>query len=165
VKTLHLDKVDSTQSIAASFLNYNSVNEILILADVQTKGRGRLNERSWISVNENFHGSFVISLEKLCISENSVSMLNDICLKIIKDFLDNEAVSIKTPNDVLIDGKKVAGVLIEVQKKHAIIGIGINVKHSPLPTSTSILQSFKRDVSLKEIAQFISDRILSISFV
>lgn len=131
---------DSTQNVAASLIN-NGVEDILILADSQEQGRGRMNERSWQSPKGNFYGSFIVNLSVLGLKKNSVSLLNFLSLNIIKNFIEIESGQspvIKPPNDILVNGLKIAGVLIEIQFPIGIIGIGLNTKISPLPTSIKI---------------------------
>jgi BirA family biotin operon repressor/biotin-[acetyl-CoA-carboxylase] ligase len=127
----------------------NHIFDILIRADVQTSGRGRLNKRIWVSENGNFHGSFII---KLGIKENSITILNDLLLNIIKNFIDyqKQIAKIKYPNDILINNRKVAGVLVEVCYPYAVMGIGFNIKTSPIENSTNI-----PNVSAKELIEFI----------
>lgn len=155
MRILHFDSVDSTQDVAAEFLT-NSVDDLLILADIQFGGRGRLNERTWISMPGNFHGSFIVDIESLGLRENSVILLNTISLKIIQSFIQpktNQNVTIKFPNDVLIEGLKIAGVLIEIYFPKAIIGIGLNTAIAPLENST------KLDLDNIQFANFFYEKI------
>ncbi len=155
MRILHFDSVNSTQDIAAKFLA-NSIDDLLILADVQTNGRGRLNERTWISTFGNFHGSFIIDIENLGLEENSVTLLNTISLKIIQNFIQqktNQKVTIKFPNDILIEKLKISGVLIEIYFPKAIIGIGLNTSIAPLKNS------IKLDLDNIQFANFFYEKI------
>lgn len=155
MRILHFDIADSTQNIAASLID-NEVENILILADTQTQGRGRLNERSWQSPKGNFYGSFIVNLSTLGFLENSVSSLNSLSLNIIKNFIEIESGQspiIKPPNDILVNGLKIAGVLIEIQFPIGIIGIGLNTKISPLPTS------IKLDLDNNKFADFFYNQL------
>ncbi|MDR1332888.1 MAG: hypothetical protein LBJ69_00570 [Holosporales bacterium] len=145
-----------------------SSSDVAILADVQTAGRGRLNSRTWISVPGNFHCSYIINLERRGVSESCTAELTSTTLNSIRQLLLGllerregsgagqkrivpADISIKQPNDVLIRGRKVAGVLVEVYYPYAIIGVGINTTSAPLPTSTCILDELSVQVDNREI--------------
>ncbi len=159
MKILHFDIVDSTQNIANNLIN-NKIENILILADLQTAGRGRLNSHTWISGFGNFMGSFVVNIKNM--KENSPALLVDYTLSIISDFITTKSGAVpqvKAPNDVLVNNKKIAGVLVEIQFPYAIIGIGFNTINSPLPTSTNFLSEFNIAVSHQEFAHFINNKL------
>jgi BirA family biotin operon repressor/biotin-[acetyl-CoA-carboxylase] ligase len=136
---------------------------MLIMADIQTGGRGRLNERVWQSPFGNFHGSFIIDIGK-SIRRNATAVLNGICLKAIRDTIvgisSKAMVDIKKPNDIMIADKKVAGVLIEVVFPYAVIGIGINTKVTPLETATNLHEEFGIDISNRELAIAVYEAIV-----
>ena len=140
---IHFEKINSTQDYALNIINNSNIQEdILITANVQTEGRGRLKQRKWCSEYGNFHGSFIINIEKLGISINNVSILNSLIMRSIFEFLnsilENNLIKIKLPNDIYYNNKKLAGVLIEVVYPFAIIGIGINIYTAPLDISISL---------------------------
>lgn len=108
----------------------NEVN--LIIAESQTKGKGT-NGRVWISnINEN------ILMTMIFYPKNTIKELDGITYKIaemiklaIKD-LYNIELTIKLPNDLLLNGKKICGILTEssIQRndiKYLLVGIGFNV--------------------------------------
>ena len=78
---------------------------------------------------------------------------------VIKEFCINKKISFKRPNDILLNGKKVCGILQEVitlnKKKFLIVGVGINVISSPNITNkykaTNILLETKKRVNNKEL--------------
>jgi len=127
----------------------------VILADEQTAGKGRL-ERVWLSPRGNIALSVILypSLSYL----PSLIMLASLAVVHSIEAATGLKSQIKWPNDVLIDGRKVCGILIEsnVQGstvKYAIIGIGINVNlrladfPEILPIATSLSDELGRDVS------------------
>ena len=104
---------------------------ILITAETQTKGRGRLG-RNWISKKGNLFMSQVFIPE---IKISDLVFISSLCVSgTIVKFASNLKVNIKWPNDVLINGKKFCGILIEKENDAVIIGIGINLTNSPLDT-------------------------------
>lgn len=159
LKLIILEEVGSTNDFAKSVLEEGQfIEDTLIIAKTQTSGRGRLNGRTWVSQSGNFHGSYVINIEKLGLSENDVAILNSLTLLSIQDELDKfnlskENITIKYPNDILINGKKIAGVLIEILYPHAIIGIGINVCVSPIERATDIKSEFNIHVDLMKLGE------------
>ena len=141
-ETLWLDEVESTNSFLAERTNFGSA---LALSWNQTGGRGRLG-REWVSPAS---GSLALSValwphlvpqpltpEWL----GSVSLLTGACLAdAIRPHLA-EPVRIKWPNDVLIGGKKVAGILGEVSGSgRVVMGVGLNVSlaEAELPTENA----------------------------
>jgi BirA family biotin operon repressor/biotin-[acetyl-CoA-carboxylase] ligase len=138
------DELPSTNDAALEFVQ-NKPCSFLILGRNQTKGRGRLKSRTWISDVENFQGSFIVDLVSLCFPERNSSDLNYYALKsvqqTIRSLCDKEPV-LEAPNDLLINNKKVAGILVEISWPYAVIGVGLNTKVSPLETSTDLFSEF-----------------------
>ena len=136
----HFYRVDSTNAFALRLIAHDRkvADGALILAEAQTAGRGRLG-RSWHSEPENgLYLSMVLrpkippSLAPLFTLAAAVAMHNAVERDTRLD------VDIKWPNDLLTGGRKISGILGEVQAEvdrvHAlIIGIGVNVNHSSFP--------------------------------
>jgi len=114
----------STQDVARSF----APRRALVVADQQTAGRGRLG-RQWLSVP----GAAVLMSvcwpsEGMGATHDRVSMLVGVAVaQAVERLLPGVRVRLKWPNDVMIDGRKLAGILIEAAKGAYIIGIGLNV--------------------------------------
>ena len=127
----HLEEIDSTNAYALR--NFADLkDQTLIIADRQTKGRGRRG-RSWISpANENLYASFVIKDFPFPVSHASWigSLATLECLKIFASVLK---FWLKWPNDIFCDSRKIAGLLSEVKTDNhnrplgIIIGIGVNL--------------------------------------
>lgn len=131
----YFDTVSSTQDKAIELLNSDKVSLFdIIIAKNQTKGRGQ-HGKTWISDTGNLFSTFIlpyVSIQKT--QELSISIayiLKDIFEKLscIKNF------SVKPPNDVYLNCKKVSGVLIETHDQYVLVGIGVNIKSAPLETS------------------------------
>ncbi len=111
---IYLKKVDSTNEFSKTLID-RGYKKCVILADIQTKGKGRLG-RCWIS---NYGGLyFSIIDEPLYIYPILIPVCIIETLKLGR---------IKFPNDIIVKNKKLSGVLIENYKNRAIIGVGINV--------------------------------------
>jgi BirA family biotin operon repressor/biotin-[acetyl-CoA-carboxylase] ligase len=125
-RVIELGKVESTQDEARRLAGSGAPNHTVLIADSQTSGRGRRG-RNWVSPSGNLHCSILLrGIER----PHELSFVVGLA---VADALDAHAagVALKWPNDVLIDGAKVAGILIEMEGQAAIVGIGINLAHHP----------------------------------
>lgn len=131
VTQIHLEKVNSTNTYAKENYSHFDLGEITrITADEQTAGRGRFT-RSWISPKgENIYLTYFFTMDKKVMDLNNLAQI--LSLSITK-LLNKCGLSphIKWPNDVLVNGKKIAGILcetIDLQDRFGVIlGTGINV--------------------------------------
>ncbi len=143
-KFLHYKKVKSTNSVAIKKIKQN-VKSGVIIADNQTCGRGQFGKK-WISYPGNIFLSIFFSVHN-GISLKKINTLN--CLIIKKAILKfiKIKISIKKPNDLLINKKKFAGILQETitkdNKKFLIVGIGINLIKSPTIKNYQTTNIFK----------------------
>jgi len=132
LKKYYFKKVMSTNNIALRLVK-NGKSSGAILSELQTEGRGQRGNR-WISRKGNlfmtvfFEVSNKLTLKK--ITQLNLSIIKRIILKITKTY-----VCVKFPNDILINKKKICGILQEIvfknNRKFIIIGIGINIVNSP----------------------------------
>ena len=114
-----------------------NINNLCLSADNQTDGYGRRNAK-WFSYKGNIHLSILVK-PKCSINEvNQLSFMTSISLgDTLKKIKSNINIKYKWPNDILLNKKKIAGVLIETSShinkkiKWVIIGIGLNIKKSP----------------------------------
>ena len=128
----YFDEIDSTNIKAKELAEQGYPNGTLVVADQQVSGRGRRG-RSWESPSGT--GIFMTLMLKPEIKPNNASMLTLVAAlavaKAIKDVTGLDA-QIKWPNDIVINGKKICGILTETSAQfdyinHIAIGIGINV--------------------------------------
>ena len=125
-------KVESTNNVALRLIKQGNQRGI-ILSDQQTKSKGQ-RKNNWISIKGNLFLSVFFEISK----KISLSKIINLNLKIIKKIIYkkiNTLILIKKPNDILINKKKVCGILQETifmqNRKYLIVGIGINVSSSP----------------------------------
>ncbi|MDX1949454.1 MAG: biotin--[acetyl-CoA-carboxylase] ligase [Rickettsiales bacterium] len=123
--------LDSTNEEAKRILQSQkniSLHKNIIIANSQTAGKGRY-EREWISEEGNLFASFIFDVSK----ENSPQNFSYFFALAIAKLLENLGLLpvIKWPNDVLIDDKKICGILLEKQGDFLICGVGLNIKSSP----------------------------------
>ena len=97
-----------------------------LVADVQTAGRGRMG-RQWQSPGGNFYGSTMVMLRPGDPPSSALSLAAGLGLFVA---VGNPA-RLKWPNDLLIDGAKVAGILLERQGDAVVMGFGINIASAP----------------------------------
>lgn len=126
-KVISFDKIPSTQTYAYDMIaDGRGGDHIAILADAQSAGRGRY-KRTWISHHGNLYVSFIYNCE-----ERDARLSYAVGVAIAETLIAFGVVpTIKWPNDILIDDKKVSGTLIEYSGRFVIVGIGINIKTNP----------------------------------
>jgi BirA family biotin operon repressor/biotin-[acetyl-CoA-carboxylase] ligase len=136
----HFYSVDSTNEFALRLIAHgrNVPDGTLILAESQTAGRGRLG-RSWHSEPET--GLYLSLVLRPQISPGFAPLFTLGCAVALHHAIERQTsldVDIKWPNDLLVNGRKVAGILAEIQadldRIHVlVIGVGLNVNHTTLP--------------------------------
>ena len=142
----HFEEVDSTniKAIEIARSKFDS-NYSVVIADKQSAGKGRLN-RVWESPRGNLYFSLILqnsALDKLFLEKiNQIGMLSILAMQqaiieLATNYnLASKNILIKWPNDLLINGKKFSGMLMESEInqdicKFLIIGIGININSYP----------------------------------
>ena len=133
---LIFDKLDSTSSEAKKIIDAgNAEHGLIIWAKEQIKGKGR-GDKIWHSYNGNLTMSVIIKLTK---NFANYSLYPFIIAIAIKEALEKEGVyglRFKWPNDILLNHKKIAGILLESKIKWSeenflICGIGLNIANYP----------------------------------
>lgn len=126
-KLISFDKIPSTQDYAHDLIAQKKVSEkTVVTALAQSAGRGRYR-RTWVSHHGNLYASFIFRS-----AERDPRLSYAVAVAIAETLIHfGMNPQIKWPNDVLIDGKKISGVLIEYAQNFVIIGIGINIKTCP----------------------------------
>ncbi len=127
------ETIDSTNTFGISLVRQNTISGTLILAEEQTQGKGRLG-RNWVSSKGLGLWFSLILEEKKLAKKPLLSMLFAASLTKVLRELNLEA-SVKWPNDVLVNRKKVCGILAQTTSNSdsVVIGTGINVNHETLP--------------------------------
>jgi len=157
---LHYPTTPSTMDAAKQAIREGAAEGTVIIADHQTAGRGRLG-REWLSPLDSGILLSIILYPKL---EQLPRLTIAACLAVAQSIekVSGLEPTIKWPNDVLIAGKKVSGILIESDAhgdrvNYAIVGIALNVNLDPttIPeiseTATSLKQMLGRKVSRREV--------------
>ena len=161
-KIVYLERIDSTNEVAKRMIEDGSAKDgMLIIAEEQTKGKGRMGRR-WISEKgKNLLFSLILMP---FIKKDFVFALNmALSLSFIEEIGEEFGINaqIKWPNDIYIRGKKLSGILTEffLERdliRYAIVGMGINVNWSPkgkdlLYPTTSIAEEVGKEVEREPI--------------
>lgn len=164
----YYDVIDSTNIRAKELAEEGHPGGTLVVADRQEAGRGRRG-RSWDSPSGT--GIFMTLLLKPDMNPNHASMLTLVAAmavaRAISKCADTEAL-IKWPNDIVIGGKKICGILTEMSAQfdfinHIVIGIGINVHNEHFPeeiaeTAGSILLQTGKRIRRAELIEQILEQ-------
>ena len=126
-KMLSFDKIPSTQDYAHDLIaEGKATDKTVVVAQAQSAGRGRY-KRTWVSHHGNLYASFIYK-----VYERDPKLSYAVAVAIAETLISfGLKPQIKWPNDVLIEGKKISGVLIEYARNFVIVGIGINIKTCP----------------------------------
>ena len=166
----HYKKIKSTQQLAISFAETNINNEdgTVIVADEQDEGMGR-RKKKWASPIGGLWMSLIIKPKIEFAKINMISVISAISVCEAINDISQLKTNIKWPNDILINEKKLAGILINTSINnnkidYIVIGIGINIKvdiakielsigpNNILPSEVTSLQN---EIKGKRIDRFI----------
>lgn len=158
---LYFKEVTSTQEIAKQMAQEKLPNGSIVLTDFQTQGRGT-KDRKWIASKEKN-----IMMTLVLYPNTNISQLEGITIKIAQSIqtaieeLYGYELTMKEPNDLLLNGKKIAGILTQsVSQKEQVtnlyIGIGFNVNEINFPEelqtiATSLRKEYHKEFEREEI--------------
>ncbi|MEM3622562.1 MAG: biotin--[acetyl-CoA-carboxylase] ligase [Candidatus Bathyarchaeia archaeon] len=173
-KILFLHEIGSTNDLAKEMANYRASEGTIAIAETQIAGRGRL-DRQWFSPKGGLYFS-VILRPKVTVKE-SVGLIFVASLAVAKVLHETYGLHAETkwPNDVLVNGRKVCGILSETKTKgekvdYVVIGLGINAnvdveKKFPeeLKTvATSLANELGKKVRLGELFKLLLEKLDSL---
>ncbi|MCJ7543881.1 MAG: biotin--[acetyl-CoA-carboxylase] ligase [Phycisphaerae bacterium] len=165
---LCFNEVDSTNNVARDAARQKHADGLAVLAESQRKGRGRLGRR-WISpAGTNVLMSVLLIDRGERLAHEAVTIVAGLAVAEGVDQLLNLFCGLRWPNDVLIDGRKAAGVLVELSAapsgRAVVVGIGINTNACP-PASrlaapaTSLAERVGEPVERIEVARAVLRRL------
>jgi BirA family biotin operon repressor/biotin-[acetyl-CoA-carboxylase] ligase len=156
-----LSEVESTNTYLSDKFSFEkNHNGMLLWVDNQTKGRGQ-NQNIWISEkSKNLTFSFIVFPSKLEVYKQ-FSISKFVCVALC-EFLSkyHKNVKIKWPNDIYVDDKKIAGILIEnsvIGKNifNSVIGVGMNINQTEfaknIPNPISLFQITNKEYELEDL--------------
>tara|TARA_B110001452_G_scaffold263882_1_gene266002 strand:+ start:906 stop:1463 length:558 start_codon:yes stop_codon:yes gene_type:complete len=134
LKKFNYKIVNSTNNSAIRIIKTSNVKSGMVIAEKQIKGRGQYG-KTWTSYKGNLFVSIFFPIDKINLTLKDLTKINCLLVrKLISNFYKGK-IYFKPPNDLLIDKKKITGILQETCLKSAetfiIIGIGINLIRSP----------------------------------
>lgn len=151
----------STNDIAKTLCNENKGRGALVVSDCQTGGKGRLG-RSFCSPKGT--GIYFSAVYELRGDEKNLDILSSLAGLAVRDSIYNIYnidAKIKWPNDILVEDKKLCGILCEIvninsKPKYVIVGIGVNVEKQELPdelayTAVSIGDLYEGELDHNEL--------------
>lgn len=165
---IHLKSVESTNSYAAELLRQNKQQEGTVVCSFnQTSGRGQRGNIWQVEPNKNatfsiiYYPVFLKPDEQFMLTKAISVGLAGLVTELLNCFEKKYEVKIKWPNDIYVDGKKIAGILIENTLadgiiKTSIIGIGLNVNQivfGDISNATSLAQLSEENYHLESIVE------------
>ncbi len=159
-RIIHVGSVSSTQDLARVEAAEGALEGTVVVAEEQIAGRGRLG-RSWVSPpGANLYVTLVLrpSRERMRV----LSMVVPLAVSQAVEDTTGLSPRIKWPNDLLVEGRKLAGVLIDTEisgqtLQYALVGVGLNVNLDALAVpeistiATSLRQHLGREISREEV--------------
>ena len=156
----YYDEITTTMEFANKMARDNCPNGTIIVAKKQNKGHGRL-KRTWHSSKGGLYFTMVLRPDLSISSSFKINYAASLSIALILQKLFEIPAKVKWPNDVLVHGKKISGMISEMsadsQKIHYInIGIGINVNNDPQsyePKAISIKNIIKHSITIDTVLQ------------
>lgn len=128
---IYFDEIESTNEYAKELAEHGDLEGTLIIADHQKTGRGRLDRKWYSPRNVNLYFSIILRPK---INVRDVNILTLISSISTVDTISEYGIKpyIKWPNDVVVNGRKISGVLTEINTKketvdYVVVGVGINL--------------------------------------
>ncbi|HOT85192.1 MAG: biotin--[acetyl-CoA-carboxylase] ligase [Candidatus Methanofastidiosum sp.] len=155
-KVLFFEEVDSTNNKAKQIASEEKEGTVVI-SEVQTSGRGRRG-REWNSPKGGIYISFILKPNIPPERAPQLTLVSSLALAETLNSMDKKLdAKIKWPNDILIKGKKISGILTELSSdiekiNHIVVGVGVNLntdKNALPETGTSLKTEMGENVSIK----------------
>ena len=156
-KIFKFKNVKSTNNSAIRLIKTKRLDSGMVISENQKQGKGQYGKK-WISLKGNIFVSFFFKLETLSVSIKQLTKINCLLVKKLLSSYYKKKIIYKKPNDLLIDKKKICGILQETIKildeRYLIVGIGVNLKKNPnikdYPT-VNLYELIKSNIPKKKI--------------
>ena len=133
-KKFKFKKVNSTNNTAIRIIKNSNFKFGMVTAETQLSGKGQYGKK-WISNKGNLFVSFFLEIKNINISLSTLTKINCLLVKKTIEKYYKKKIVFKKPNDLLINKKKISGILQEIisvsGNKFLIVGIGVNLIKSP----------------------------------
>jgi len=134
LKKFKFKKVNSTNNTAIRIIKNSNFKFGMVTADTQLSGKGQYGKK-WVSNKGNLFVSFFHEIKNINISLSTLTKINCLLVKKTIEKYYKKKIIFKKPNDLLINKKKISGILQEIisvsGNKFLIVGIGVNLIKSP----------------------------------
>lgn len=168
---VYRERAESTQSIAIALAEKGKI-DVVVIAEQQSGGRGRI-KRKWLSPRGGIWMSVVLKPAVPTVTSTMLSFVAAIAVCDAIREATNIAVTLKWPNDVMVEGKKVAGILLDLSAEaetvnFAVIGLGINanvdasklkIDREGRPAVTSLMDELGQDVNRLQLTKLLLEKI------
>ena len=160
----HLTEVNSTSQYIKD--NIDSLNDLdIVFADHQTAGKGRTGHSWEDNTYQNILASIALK-NPLLVKEFSILSIATgvIVLEFLKNYLPPKAISLKWPNDVYVNDKKICGILLEGKlPEYVVVGIGLNInqKEFSINTATSLSLETEYEFNLDDVRDLFFKHLLN----
>ena len=156
-KKFKFKKIKSTNDTAIRLIKSKNIKSGMVIAESQIKGKGQYG-RTWISYKGNLFISFFHELSLINLSISKITKINCLLVKKLISKYVKKKIVFKKPNDLLINKKKISGILQETisysNKVFLITGIGININKNPIIKNypaTNMCELSKKSISKVEV--------------
>ena len=154
----YFDRVSSTMDIAGNMAKDGCPHMTVVVAGRQSSGRGRL-KRTWLSTEGGLYFNMILQPDIPPAQSYKINFLASLVVSQVLERAYGIDARVKWPNDVLVDGAKISGMLAELETaagkiRYINIGIGINVNNSPAPAelkAISVKTLLNRESSLRDL--------------
>lgn len=161
IRKFDFRNVKNTNDTAIKIIKYSNLDFGMVFSELQKNGKGQYSKK-WISYKGNLFVSFFFNLNRINLSIKQLTKINCLLVKKLISKFYKKRITFKAPNDLLIKGKKISGILQEIiiknNHKFIIIGIGINVVKSPniknYPT-TNLLEIIGKKIDYRLLANLL----------
>ena len=164
-KIVYYPELPSTMDAARDLARKKCPDFTVVVAGRQTRGRGRL-KRQWLSDDGGLYFTMVLRPDIPVLLSSRVNFLASLTLaRVLRELFQIDA-AVKWPNDILVDGRKISGMLSELEAEtdrvlFINIGMGINVNNDPAvvePGASSLKKITGREISKKMLlARFLDE--------
>ena len=134
LKKFNFKTINSTNDVAIRIIKGTAIKSGIVIAEKQIKGRGQYGKK-WTSYKGNLFASIFFPIDKVKLPLKDISRINCLLVKKLISKFYKGKIFIKKPNDLIINKKKISGILQEkltkVDETFIVVGIGINFVKSP----------------------------------
>ncbi len=132
--TKYFKSIDSTNVKAKELAELGAISGSAVVAEYQTKGRGRLGKEWHSTQDKGLYCSIIVRPDVALADYPKITLVAGLSVALVLDRTIGKCSQLKWPNDIYFSGKKIAGILTEsspltgsLQARYAVVGIGINV--------------------------------------